>query len=268
MAAADRWARPLIDMGIVQHHDLGKAETRLQPSNYAGVIILDGRPTVASLPKRRKALRRPGLNASADEVAASLAAYDERSAYVFKPFGKPRKSGSQRYQGPASLRIRQLRCINWPESMRFPDSLPLSNCLPEQECHCGGTITIQKSDSSIKHRQPFEYGTTKWLEAYGPRSIVESINAQLKYHHTNVAHGSTRVFGLIKNTILLGALVAVMNTSVIRSAYGVDLADPATWPEAGMALVPLADRNYKNIGHGAPAASEPPDPPPPITPQA
>ena len=68
--------------------------------------------------------------------------------------------------------------------------------------------------------------------------------------------------------MMLGALVAVMNTSVIRSAYGVDLADPATWPEAGMALVPLADRNYKNIGHDAPTASEPPDPPPPITPQA
>lgn len=269
MAAADRWARPLIEMGIVQHHDLGRNETRLQPSEYAGVIILDGRPTVASLPKRHKDLRRPGLGAKGEEVAASLAAYDERSAYVFKPLGKPNKSGAQRYQGPASYRIRQLRCVNWPESMRFSDSLPVSKCMPDQKCHCGATITIKVSDQSVKHRQPTEYGTSKWFESYGPRSIIESVNSSLKGQHANLDRDSIQMFGIVKNTILLGAIIAAMNASIIRSAYGVDLANPSTFPSEGEVLTPIADRNYKNTGRGAPTGtSEPPDPPPDASPLA
>lgn len=263
MARLAAWALPLIDRGIVQHHDLGSKESRLAPGPHPGVIYLDGHPYLAVMPKRLKELRRPGLDANAEEVAESARQYNERAPYAFSTNGPVRPNGAQRYRGP--VLTKKVRCPNHPESMRWAETKPLTNCTPGEACACSLTFTVQADDRVTKHRQPELYGTENWLKRYGARNLVESFNASLKKHHMKLARHSTRLFGLAKNTIMLGFIVAATNIAVLRQRYGYDPAKPHTMPTPGATLMPLPQKE-KTGSNARHPESPPPEggPPPPV----
>lgn len=263
MAAHENWAQHLIERGISQHHDLGASEKRLEPADRPGIIFLDGHPFVANMPKRLRELRRPGLNATSEEKAEQARIYNERWAYAFSTNGPPTRNGAQRYRGP--VHGKKVRCPNHPESMRWDPRKPLTNCTPGQPCACAATLTVKADDKRARHRQPELYGTEKWLKRYGARNLIESFNASLKNHHMRLQRHSTRVFGLAKNTILLGFILAATNMAILLSRYEYDPAKPETLPAPGTQLEPLAQRAPTGSNARHPTSPPPANgPPPPI----
>ena len=248
MAKHENWALQLSKQGIVQHHDLGEKETRLAPADKPGIIFLDGHPYIANMPKRLKELRRPGLGATKEEKAAAARDYDERRAYAFSANGPAKLSprdengegkatdGDQRYRGP--VLTGKVRCPNHPRSMRWAEHKPLTNCDAGTKCACGATITVKAADPRAKHRQPELFGTSRWHEAYGARNMSESFNASVKKHHMSLQRHSARVFGLAKNTIMLGFIVAATNIAVLRTCYNHDDGKPEQLPPAGTPVEP------------------------------
>lgn len=263
MAAHENWAQQLIERGVAQHHDLGASEKRREPADRPDVIFLDGHPFIANMPKRLHDLRRPGLNATAAEKAEQARIYNERWAYAFSTNGPVTRNGAQRYRGP--VHSQKLRCPNHPASMRWNPKKPLTNCTPGQPCACSATLTVKADDPRARHRQPELYGTEKWLKRYGARNLIESFNASLKNHHMRLQRHSTRVFGLAKNTILLGFVLAATNMEILLSRYGYDPAKPETLPAPGTQLVPLAQRAPTGSNARHPKSPPPANgPPPPI----
>jgi hypothetical protein len=43
----------------------------------------------------------------------------------------------------------------------------------------------------------------KWLESYGRRNAIESVNAEIKTRRADIKRSYTHVFGLVKNTLLI-----------------------------------------------------------------
>ena len=253
MAKPENWATPLIRRNIEQHHDLGANEKRLEPADTPGVIFLDGHPYLANMPKRLRELRRLGLGATNEEVAENARAYNERVPWGFARNGRPTRTGAQRYRGP--IHAQKVRCPNYPWSLRWPETKPLTNCIPGEPCACAATFTIQADDPRVKHRQPELFGTEHWLKRYGARNLAESFNASLKQHHMKLKRQSSRVFGLMKNTIMLGFIVAATNINILRMRYGWDEGRPELMPPRDKPLKPLPqdsekDSNARPPSHG------------------
>ncbi len=60
-----------------------------------------------------------------------------------------------------------------------------------------------------------------------PPSAIESTNAEAKIHRLDIGRGFTRVFGTVRNTLLVAFAFAGMNDRMIRDWHaGRRLADP------------------------------------------
>ena len=82
-----------------------------------------------------------------------------------------------------------------------------------------------------RERQPEPWRSTAWATAYFRRVGVESLNAELKTHRMDLRRGFTRVFGAIKNTLLLAFAFAATNIRILREWHAKrDLPDP--WASA------------------------------------
>ncbi|MFD1861246.1 hypothetical protein EHW97_05165 [Aeromicrobium camelliae] len=157
----------LVHRGIGMVADLHKNQRTTRPGPRAGTVFIDGQLFTAAVPKDQRSLATFPQGATQDERLAVAATYDKRSAYAFKPFGRPRSSGSQRFRGPA-LEGR-VRCVNTPASMRKPETAkrPTTNCVPGQPCGCGITVTLPVRDYARTHQTKI-YGTTAWLKLNRP----------------------------------------------------------------------------------------------------
>ncbi|MCM3555598.1 transposase [Janibacter melonis] len=224
---AAAWALPLIERGITQTLDLHTNQQVTRPGPIPGTIMVDGGLYTSGLPQSLRKLTRPNQGASSAKKASSAEIFDKRLPYQFAAFGPAHPDGRRRYRGPALTG--RLRCVNVPASMRGAHTIPLSTCEPGEPCACGKTVTLSAEHS--RERQEHAYGTTRWLADYGRRSAVESNNAALKTHHSRLRHGCIRVMGLIKNTLLVGLLVAACNLNVIARHY----LDPEDAPSDGAA---------------------------------
>lgn len=224
---SERWAQPLWERGIEQVLDLHTNQRVTRPGPLPGTTFVDGGLFVASMPSDLRGLPAYSLSQNAEEKALLARRYDDRAPYAFTPFGeRDRKRGTQRYRGPALTG--RLRCPNNPGSMRLdPSTRPTTACAPGQPCACGKTVTLGPDDL-LQTRQRHLYGTTRWKADYGRRSNAESSNAVLKAHHSGLRRGSTRVFGVGKNAILLAFILGAANISLLLSRYHLDLAEPPT----------------------------------------
>jgi hypothetical protein len=81
-------------------------------------------------------------------------------------------------------------------------------------CTCGRSVRV--GDQFLQTRQRNTYGTTQWKADYGRRSGIESAHSMYKGHITKIERGFTRVFGLIKNAILLTFTLAATNVLMAR----------------------------------------------------
>jgi len=64
-------------------------------------------------------------------------------------------------------------------------------------------------------RQRHLYGTTAWSKDYGRRTFVESGNSMIRYHGRIQRH-YTRVFGTIKNAMILALAFAAINLHLAK----------------------------------------------------
>jgi hypothetical protein len=113
--------------------------------------------------------------------------------------------------------------------MRLPNNRPTTTCTPGELCACGITVTIGPLDHAST-RQREVYGTTPWTNDYGRRSVVESSNAELKHHRLTLVRGFTRVFGTIKNSLLIAFAVVGVNVAILRTWHARRLL-PDPWAE-------------------------------------
>jgi hypothetical protein len=94
---------------------------------------------------------------------------------------------------------------------------------------CGITVTIGPSNHAST-RQREVWGTTAWTHDYGRRSVVESSNAELKHHRLALVRGFTRVFGTIKNSLLIAFAIVGVNVAILRTWHAHRL-QPEPWAE-------------------------------------
>ena len=92
--------------------------------------------------------------------------------------------------------------------------MPETLCTPGNGCTCGASITIK--EELLKSRQRNRFGTRKWLADYGRRSLVENYNSMIRGDITDIRRGYTRVFGTVKNGLLMTFAMAAVNLIALR----------------------------------------------------
>ena len=220
----ENWAQELGNRGIEQVFDLHTNQRGVRPGPKPHTIFVDGALFVDSLPTWLRKLPGFRIGDTKTEIAEKVAKYDERLPYLFARQGPADlHRGTQRVRGPALTG--RVRCPNNEKSMRLsPATRPTLDCDPDG-CACSLAPTLGPGDY-LQLRQRHPYGTRKWKLDYNRRNHVESYNASVKYHHSRLARGSTRVLGTNKTGILVALLVAANNIEVLISAYEWDPGAP------------------------------------------
>jgi len=211
-------------------------------------------------------LHRPGINASTDDRRRTADAFDQRKPFQFIPLTKRDTDGYQRFKGPAVAE--HVRCPNNPKTMRLPYSVPTTACIKGEPCACGKAVTITP-DMYPRERQDAAWGSTDWATAYYRRVGIESFNAELKTHRLDLRRGFTRVFGRVKNTVLLAFAFAGVNVRIlaawhakrrIADPWGVALGEPApTPPPAPKTRTRRRTRTYTDLAPPDPREPDQPD---------
>ncbi len=221
---ADTFVLPMWARNIEVWSDLHPAQRGPRPGPIPGTVWIDGTLFGEALPQSMRDLTPPGQFATIDQAQESQAAFDRRRAFAFTPLTKRDKDGYQRFKGPALAGL--VRCVNLPRSMRLSHTRPTTACSQGWECACSKTVTIGP-DKSARERQPQPWGTSDWAAAYHRRSAIESANAEAKTHRLDIGRGFIRVFGTVRNTLLVAFAFAGMNVRMIQDWHaGRRLADP------------------------------------------
>ncbi|MGC2976278.1 hypothetical protein ACPUD8_11250 [Brevibacterium sp. FAM 25378] len=222
--SAENWARELGLRGIEQVCDLHTNQRGVHPGPKPHTIFVDGALFIDALPTRLRNLPGFSIGETQEETVEKVALYEERLPYLFARLGPPDlKRGTQRVRGPALTG--RVRCPNNAKSMRLsPATRPTLDCDPHG-CACSIAPTLGPDDH-LQIRQRHPYGTQQWKADYNRRNHVESYNASIKFHHSRLARGSTRVLGTNKTGILVALLVAANNIEVLLSAYEWDPGAP------------------------------------------
>ncbi len=264
---ADHFIFPMWKRGITVWGDLTENQRKQHPGPIAGTIWVDGAIYTSALPDIMREFHRPPMNASSDDRRRIADAFDRRKPFQFMPLTKRDTDGYQRFKGPAVAG--HVRCVNNPKTMRLPYTVPTTNCVKGEPCACGKTVTISP-DMYPRERQDSAWGSSDWVNAYYRRVGIESLNAELKTHRLDLRRGFTRVFGRVKNTILLAFAFAGFNVRVLTSwhakrgladPWGTALGEPApTPPTTPKTRTRRRNRTYTDLA--------PPDPDDPNAPDA
>lgn len=202
-------ARPLRERGITMTMDLHSSQRGVRPGPITGSLWIDGALYSDALPDPLRHLEPPKIGDTATEKARARELFDKRDAYRFTPLTRRRdERGSQRWKGPALAG--HLRCPNTPASMRLGRHLPTARCVRGRTCACGRTVTVPDTELE-RDRQPLAWQSTRWALSFNRRSLIEGLNAQLRYQVRNVNRGYFRVPGLIATTLLLAITLAAHN---------------------------------------------------------
>lgn len=208
-------ARPLRERAIAVVMDLHSTQRGVRPGPISGTLWVDGALYTDAMPEPLRDLEPPKVADTATEKARIRELFDKREAYRFIPLARHRvERGSQRWKGPA--RAGRLRCPNSPASMRLGRHLPTTRCTRGEPCACGKTVTI--SDTALERdRQPLPWQSTQWALSFNRRSLIEGLNAQLRYLVRNVNRGYFRLPGLTATTMLLAFTLAAHNIDRLHS---------------------------------------------------
>ena len=250
------WGQPLAKIGVMQHIDLKSTQRAL--GYYNGALLIDGGVFSPSLPERLRQLPNYSRDMTYGEREALLDLYDERARYAFKFHGFDRK-GNPRFVAPClvgSVRCTQRRSslsgeldtpyVHGPVSVSVtPRTTDVSHDdssaatpleLPRSCTGATFSVPLEQFDGTF---QKYPFGTRRWMQQYGQRSQVESINAALQQGECRIAErdlvrvrtGHARAFGI--------AMVAIVhNLKVIRhwdeyyAAHGTTRAAEAAKEEA------------------------------------
>lgn len=223
------WQRDIDIVGDLHPNQRGTA-----PGPKPGMIWLDGGFYSAALPSGLRDLPGFKRNMPADEEAKLRAKYDKRVPYAFTPHSARDKDGYQRLKGPAVAG--KIRCPNVPRSMRLSHARPTTACTPGKPCGYGLTVTVAPTDHP-RERQRTVWNSTAWAQDYHRRNAIESTNAELKTHRMRLERGFTRVFGTVKNNLLLAFAMLGYNLVKLRHWHALRyLPDP--WPNSSTNQTP------------------------------
>ncbi len=206
-------AHPVRLRGIEPVFDLHPNQRGTHPGPVAGTVVIDGTVFTDALPEQLHDLPGFRIGMPREEKLALHARYDQRAVYAFTPHSARDSDGYQRLKGPALAG--RLRCPNAPASLRLPHIRPTTGCRHGTPCGCGKTLTLPP-DTLAWTWQRHIWGTTDWARDYGRRAAVESSNAEIKIHRAHLDRGHTRVFGTLKNAILIAFTLAAVNIHLLR----------------------------------------------------
>ncbi|AEE44188.1 hypothetical protein [Cellulomonas fimi] len=207
-------ARPLRERGITVTMDLHSTQRGVRPGPIPGSLWIDGALYSDALPEPLRHLEPPKIGDTATEKARARELFDKREAYRFTPLARRHdERGTQRWKGPALAG--HLRCPNTPASMRLGRHLPTAGCARGGACACGKTVTVRDTDLE-RDRQPFAWQSTRWALSFNRRSLIEGLNAQLRYQVRNVNRGYFRIPGLLATTLLMAVTLAAHNIERLR----------------------------------------------------
>lgn len=209
----------LLERGLTKTQDLMDNQRVLVETLNADALFVDGwvysKGMWDSLKVDLGGISRLKNTSEENERRHNLYEAREKFAYVAKT--KPKKRGGvwkQELKGPAFAR--RVRCVNYPKTYRDQRlaNLPETLCTPGNGCTCGASITIK--EELLKSRQRNRFGTRKWLADYGRRSLVENYNSMIRGDITDIRRGYTRVFGTVKNGLLMTFAMAAVNLIALR----------------------------------------------------
>ncbi|PVU82933.1 hypothetical protein DDP54_07850 [Cellulomonas sp. WB94] len=234
----EAWALPLVGRGIASIHNLHKNQFGVHPGPRLHTIWVDGSLYTSALPAALRSLGGFSLGLSDAAKRELQGKYDERRPYQLDPVPHGDRPGTMRFRGPALSR--RVRCVNTPESLRAPYSVPATTC-PKRPvdkdgnrgapvCGCGVTVVVDAEEQAwTRQRTPF--GSTEWAALYGRRSGVEHINAEIKHNRgVKIVRHFTRVRGAIKNHILLTFALVGTNVRLLRD-WHICRSAPDPWME-------------------------------------
>ncbi len=188
-------------------------------------MVRSVRPPAPLMLRGSSSWRRPAAPSIPTVDASVLQLRSCRRYGAWKGPGAGSLGGDQRsalaWPGPERSAIAgKVHCVNVPGSRQYAGRRPTTSCTPGKPCGCELTITLgPEPDHHPKDRQSLAYGTTAWAANYGRRVAVESYNAELKTHRGKLERGLTRVFGLIKNALLLAIYLGAVNARIIADTY-------------------------------------------------
>lgn len=153
-----------------------------------------------------------------------------RDTYRFTPVGTT-TAGNARFRCPA--RAGKVGCPGCPLSMDLPQDTPRVQPadLTQLPKACRQeTITIRDT-VDLKRRQPHDWGSPKWIAAFGRRSRAEGGHGILRSPEgVGARRGFTRVVGRVKTGLLLALVVTQQNLTMLLkwAADTGDTRDPLT----------------------------------------
>lgn len=252
---------PLIRAKIRRVHDLHPSQVRWRSSSVEGVLLVNGTPMPVGTPQ---ALYRDLPVAHFTDTPARKGQihdqYDRLAPFACRPLGGVQPDGRQRFRGPAHPHVRKVRCVNWPQSLRWDRRLPITQCTKGQQCKCGATFTLRAEDD-LRERQDEVWGSNRWYASYSRRVGIESIHAAARIHHGDLNRGYTHVLGLAGNAIAYAFGLVGVNARMLyawHDARGL----PTPWdldaPDNGPRLRRANRNKPRRWQLGAPQVSPPP----------
>ena len=202
-AKPETWAAHLKRWNIKVTHE-AMPDQRAQIS-YKGAAVRDGDYFCPCTPSAL--LNDLGLNTSAVPIEQRVELskrYDARAEYML------RSQGAGRYRCPAQAG--HVRCEKVPASMRQQMDRPTVDWDGDETRACcnQASITVDP-DYTLKAQQRFPYGTTKWLESYNRRALVEGLNGNLKANVTGLRRNSYRTLGATQAGVCHGLFLTALN---------------------------------------------------------
>jgi hypothetical protein len=212
---------PLMRAGISQTFQLVTSQRGIRPFSKEA-ILLDGQLYSRLVPTELRDLVLPPQRSSGNWRLAYEDDFKRRARWRLVRHSAPDSDGVTRWRCPFCAGL--LRSRNFPKTMRRPARVPMVVIDSEQHTCCKGTVSAPPADLPLTQRIPF--GSTAWRISMNRRMAVESVNAALKGGFVNVQRGFLRVFGLLKQTVLIGFTLAGVNLDRVRS-YRAKLAEVA-----------------------------------------
>ena len=203
---------PLTRAGISQTFQLVTSQRGIRPFSKEAVL-LDGQLYSRLVPTELRDLVFPPRLSSGNWRLAYEDDFNRRARWRLVRHSAPDKDGVTRRRCPFCGGL--LKSRNFPKTMRRPARVPMVVLDSEQHTCCRGTVSAPPVDLPLTQRIPF--GSTAWRISMNRRMAVESVNAALKGGFVNIQRGFLRVFGLLKQTVLLGFTLAGVNLDRVRS---------------------------------------------------